>query len=179
MTSDAPSYRLFDLAAGSGEATLAAQAWFSRHRSEIAPKLLVSACDPFTHELYTTRTGFPCGKQSFRDIQIDGLAIAEGRINNKYDVIVCSFALHLCPASEVFGLLYILSLAAKWLVVLAPHKRPEVGTEMGWERRGQGVMIERTRGRLYQSLNFEDEREERPEGVVGSVGEGAVPTTEN
>lgn len=163
MTFDVSSYRLFDLAAGSGEATLAAQDWFSRRRPEIAPKLLVSACDPYTHDLYTTRTGFPCGKQSFRDIQVDGLAVEEGRSNNKYDVIVCSFALHLCPASEVFGLLYTLSRAAKWLVVLAPHKRPEVRTEMGWERKGQEVMIERTRGRLYQSLNFEDEREDSGE----------------
>lgn len=163
MTFDAPEYRLLDLAAGSGEATLAAKAWFSRRRPEILPKLQISACDPFTHELYTTRTGLPCGKQSFRDIQVNGLAVEEGRRNNQYDVIVCSFALHLCPASEVFGLLYTLSCSAKWLVVLAPHKRPEVGTEMGWERKGQEVLIERTRGRLYRSLNFEEEEQEGQE----------------
>lgn len=170
MAFTAQEYRLLDLAAGSGEATLAAQSWFSRRRPDILPKLRISACDPFTHELYTTRTGLPCGRQSFRDIQVDGLAVGEEGQggSGRYDVVVCSFALHLCPASEVFGLLYVLSCAARWLVVLAPHKRPEVGTEMGWERVGREVVIERVRGRLYRSLNFEEEEgKESVEGVEG------------
>jgi len=43
------------------------------------------------------------------------------------EMIVCSFALHLIETpSELFALLYGLSHRARWLVVLAPHKRPEV-----------------------------------------------------
>ena len=45
------------------------------------------------------------------------------------DVVVCSFALHLVESSsELFALLRELSTKALWLVVLAPHKKPEVTT---------------------------------------------------
>lgn len=44
-------------------------------------------------------------------------------------MVVCSFALHLVESSsELFALLRELSTKALWLVVLAPHKRPEVRT---------------------------------------------------
>ncbi|RPB14211.1 hypothetical protein P167DRAFT_552702 [Morchella conica CCBAS932] len=142
----------------SGEATLTAAHWFSLRRPSY--RLLTSAHDPFTASLYTTRTGGrPCGTQSFRDIQTGGLAVSPGRSSSKNDVVVCSFALHLCPVSEVWGLLYTLSCECRWLVVLAPHKRPEVGTEHGWERVGKEVCVERVRGRLFRSLNFEDVEE--------------------
>jgi hypothetical protein len=39
---------------------------------------------------------------------------------------VCSFALHLADPSVLFSLLYSLSTRSKWLIVLAPHKKPEV-----------------------------------------------------
>lgn len=97
--------------------------------------------------------------------------MSPGRSSTKNDVVVCSFALHLCPASEVWGLLYTLSCECRWLVVLAPHKRPEVGTEHGWERMGKEVCVERVRGRLFRSLNFEDveEVEVEVEAEVGKV----------
>lgn len=41
-------------------------------------------------------------------------------------MIVCSFALHLVPVQELFPLCYELSTKTRWLVVLAPHKKPEV-----------------------------------------------------
>ena len=48
-------------------------------------------------------------------------------ISPKVDMVICSFALHLVDSSsELFSLLWALSLKAKWLVVLAPHKKPEV-----------------------------------------------------
>jgi len=43
------------------------------------------------------------------------------------DMVVCSFALHLVQSpSELFSLLWELSTKASWLVVLAPHKKPQV-----------------------------------------------------
>ena len=43
------------------------------------------------------------------------------------DMVVCSFALHLVQSpSELFSLLWELSTKARWLVVLAPHKKPQV-----------------------------------------------------
>lgn len=45
----------------------------------------------------------------------------------KIETVICSFALHLIESpSELFSLLWELSTKAKWLVVLAPHKKPEV-----------------------------------------------------
>lgn len=44
-----------------------------------------------------------------------------------WDLIICSFALHLVPTpSELFSLMYELSNKAAWFVVIAPHKKPEV-----------------------------------------------------
>lgn len=43
------------------------------------------------------------------------------------DIVICSFALHLVGSpSELFALLWELSTKAVWLVVLSPHKKPEV-----------------------------------------------------
>ena len=43
------------------------------------------------------------------------------------EMVICSFALHLVDnPSDLFSLLWQLSLKARWLVVLAPHKKPEV-----------------------------------------------------
>jgi hypothetical protein len=42
-------------------------------------------------------------------------------------MVVCSFALHLVETpSELFCLLWELSTKSRWLVLLAPHKKPEV-----------------------------------------------------
>ncbi|KAL7265948.1 hypothetical protein RUND412_011522 [Rhizina undulata] len=170
------TFTILDLAAGSGEATLAALTWFTRHRGSLLPQLQFHACDPYTHELYTTRTGLPCAAHSFRDIEMEG--IEEGQ---SYNVIVSSFALHLCPVSELFGLLYTLSTAGKWLIVLAPHKKPEVKTEMGWERVGEEFVLERTRARTYRSLNFgvggNEKRNKEEEG--GSEESKSVGTEES
>jgi len=52
-----------------------------------------------------------------------------------YDLIICSFALHLLTeASELFALLYELSTKCRWLAVIAPHKKPEIKDGWGWER---------------------------------------------
>jgi len=53
---------------------------------------------------------------------------------------ICSFALHLVPSSgELFNLLYELSSKVEWLIVIAPHKKPEVSAgrsrELQWIKR--------------------------------------------
>lgn len=46
-----------------------------------------------------------------------------------WDIVVCSFALHLLTeTSKLFALLDELSRRATWLVVIAPNKKPEVST---------------------------------------------------
>jgi len=99
----------------------------------------------FTVEAYKERTSYPCEKLSFEDVAEGNLPttsinIASGSLQeitvpelneteNQYliDTVVCSFALHLVEGpSGLFSLLWQLSLRARWLVILAPHKRPEV-----------------------------------------------------
>jgi cell division inhibitor SulA len=46
-------------------------------------------------------------------------------------MVVCSFALHLVPESEMFPLCWELSTKVRWLVVIAPHKKPEVSAVLG------------------------------------------------
>jgi hypothetical protein len=49
-----------------------------------------------------------------------------------WDLIICSFALHLVPTpSELFALMYELSNKAAWFIVIAPHKKPEVSPARG------------------------------------------------
>jgi hypothetical protein len=53
-----------------------------------------------------------------------GVTITETPI---WDIAICSFALHLVRSSgELFNLLYELSSKVEWLIVIAPHKKPEV-----------------------------------------------------
>ncbi|KAF5361019.1 hypothetical protein D9756_004830 [Leucocoprinus leucothites] len=51
------------------------------------------------------------------------------------EMVVCSFALHLIETpSALFALMYALSYKARWLVVLAPHKKPEIKDGWGWRK---------------------------------------------
>lgn len=111
--------------------------------------LLIAACDPYTSEAYEARTGLPCETFSFRDValgqfpvhpqsslpsnaiaankQLDSEEEALQQEPMRYDMVICSFALHLLESpSEIWALLTALGPQAKWLVILAPHKKPEV-----------------------------------------------------
>ncbi|KNX50060.2 hypothetical protein CNBG_9283 [Cryptococcus deuterogattii R265] len=121
-------------------------------RSMIPPKLPngfeidVVATDPYTSPAYTERTSRPCHSLSFMDLA-QGLlppisvetSSRSGEANNNskpvWDIIICSFALHLVTnPSELFALLFELSGKARWLIVVAPHKKPEIKETWGWAR---------------------------------------------
>ncbi|MCA9540428.1 MAG: class I SAM-dependent methyltransferase [Myxococcales bacterium] len=120
-----------DLACGSGEATRALEALGATR---------IEGVDPFTGPAYAARTGRPAEAHDFAAIAAGALA---GR---RYGLIVCSFALHLCPPSRLPGLTWALSRLAPRLLVLSPHKRPEVG--VGWRPLGELVHA-RVRARAY------------------------------
>lgn len=128
--------RVFDLAAGTGEATLALR--------ELGAGV-IDACDPYLSEEYQRRTGAVAERFSFEDIAAGALA---GR---SYGLIVCSFALHLVERSRLPGLCYQLGLIAPALLVLTPHKRPVIRPEWGWRLEGEFVWA-RVRSRLYARL---------------------------
>jgi SAM-dependent methyltransferase len=128
------SETVLDFAAGGGEVTGVLQQLG-------APNL--AGCDPFTYNLYEQKTSLPCLRLSFRDVLINGLP-------DRYSLIISSFALHLCPQKDLFSLIWQLFQAAPTLVVLTPHKRPELellpGVSLLWEdveanERGKKVRI--------------------------------------
>ena len=111
----------------------------------------------------------PCHSFSFRDISLQGLdtllstppgvPLSTDDPSPLYiDLTLISFALHLCPPSELFSLLYELSRHSAYLVVIAPHKNPHIpgGGERGWVGPLMEVLVkkERVRGRVFRSVNF-------------------------
>jgi len=79
----------------------------------------------FTSPAYFARTSRVCHPLSFSDLAAG--AMPPTADEQPWDMIICSFALHLLTdPSELFALLDELSRRATWLVIVAPHKKPEV-----------------------------------------------------
>jgi SAM-dependent methyltransferase len=129
-----PLDRVLDLACGSGEVTLALR--------ELGCGA-IDGIDPYTYQAYAARTGQAAERLSFEQIAAGALA---GR---SYDTIACSFALHLVALSRLPALMSQLSLIGTALLVLTPHKRPQLRPEWGWECADE-LLIERVRARYYQ-----------------------------
>jgi SAM-dependent methyltransferase len=129
---------VLDLAAGSGEVTLALRELGAAR---------IDAIDPFTADAYQQRTGAACEP-------LDFAAIATGALGDRrYSLIVCSFALHLCEPSRLPVLAQQLSLLAPNLLILTPHKRPILRPEWGWDTIAERVTW-RVRGRYHHSTAF-------------------------
>ncbi|KAF8798843.1 hypothetical protein BYT27DRAFT_7202557 [Phlegmacium glaucopus] len=152
------------------------------------PRPHIIAADPFTAVAYKQRTSYTCAKLSFSDIAEGALPILSVDISTGsvqklipqedneqterhhiIEMVVCSFALHLLEdASSLFSLLWELSSKARWLVVLAPHKKPEIKSGWGWmkwnidswrecpmtDSAGE-LLHERVHCRIYRSLNLD------------------------
>ncbi len=126
---------VLDLACGSGEVTLVLQ--------ELGAN--VSGIDPYTFEAYLERTKLKAENFTFNDIA-NGLL--EGRA---YSLIVCSFALHLVEVSKLPMLMFQLAQITNTLVILTPHKRPQIKLEWGWNLETE-ILEDRVRARLYRTL---------------------------
>jgi cell division inhibitor SulA len=106
----------------------------------------------FTATAYRDRTSLPCASLSFRDIAEGGfpdvisiptspptIQMIASEENPMVEMVVCSFALHLVEtSSELFALLWELSTKARWLVLLSPHKKPEVSLKSPSRRHANG-----------------------------------------
>ncbi|MCC6413135.1 MAG: class I SAM-dependent methyltransferase [Saprospiraceae bacterium] len=126
--------RILDFAAGGGEVTRVLMDDGIQN---------VTGADPFTGALYKKNTGLDCEPWSFSDVVREGLPFT-------FSTVISSFALHLCPASSLFPLCWNLLDAAPLLVVITPHKRPELeifgGFRLVWEdaaltQRGKKVRL--------------------------------------
>lgn len=89
----------------------------------------------YTAPAYVARTSRPCHPLSFAELangHLTPLVMSPGPLEPVWDIVICSFALHLIPTqSELFALLHELSGKARWLAVISPHKKPEVGQATG------------------------------------------------
>jgi hypothetical protein len=129
---------VLDLACGSGEVTLVLRGLPD------GAAMKIDACDPFTWEAFERRTGLPCARTSFEDVEQGAL---EGR---EYDAVICCFAMHLVDDSRLVALGTALALAATHLIIITPHKRPDLTPDMGWTLRQEAV-VDRIRMRWYVS----------------------------
>jgi SAM-dependent methyltransferase len=127
---------VLDLACGSGEATLALR--------ELGADR-VDGIDPFTSAAYHARVGQPAEAIRFEDIAAGAL---EGRT---WSTVVCSFALHLVEVSRLPGVCRALADITESLLVVTPHKRPDIRGGWGWQPPVE-CKFQRTRARLYRRI---------------------------
>ncbi len=131
---------VLDFAAGGGEVTQNLQKLGAEN---------VAGCDPFTYALFEKKTGIPCLRHAFKDVVKNGLS-------ERYSLIISSFALHLCPQKDLFPLTWNLFQAAPTLVVITPHKRPELenlpGISLLWEDVVENERGKKVRLKTYTSL---------------------------
>jgi SAM-dependent methyltransferase len=127
--------RVLDMACGSGEVTRA----LVEHGVK---RGAITACDPYTGEAYVARCGGACEPWSFEEI-------AQGALGDEiYTLVVCCFALHLCPDSWLPRTCLALAQSATELWVITPHKRPDISPGWGW-RLDDEFLYQRVRVRRY------------------------------
>jgi len=125
---------ILDLACGSGEVTLTLTNLGYPN---------IEGIDPYTYNAYYQRTGKTAETYTFEDI---ANGVLDGR---NYDLIICSFALHLLAESRLPALLYQLSRITSNLIIITPHKRPEFKPTWGWICIDE-IIFNRVRARCYQ-----------------------------
>jgi len=115
---------VMDLACGSGEVTRVLQ----------GHPLLSQACtifgvDPYTSASYQAKTSCTCFEYTFEQLA------TEQPEHLKAALIICSYALHLVDTSYLHGLLqyFASAIGAQHLIVVTPHKNPQINESMGWE----------------------------------------------
>lgn len=102
--------RVLDFCCGSGEVSLVLH--------EVGYPLPL-ASDPYTTEAYRSNFNQDCLPLSFEEV-------IRGHLKGQFSAIICSFAMHLCPKKQLFPLSYQLFQCSPQLVIITPHKRPEL-----------------------------------------------------
>ena len=141
---------VLDLACGSGEAALALHEW-RRRRGMAHLTLSCQGADPYTCPAFAQRTGTKALPISFEDVA-NGYLLQSGMA---FDLCVCSFALHLVTErSRLWAVLNALAASCQYLLLLSPHKRPEVTCSSGWQLAYQ-TRVARVHTRLYKSTMWQ------------------------
>lgn len=80
---------------------------------------LPHASDPYTQQAYRKNFNQECWNLTFEDI-------IKRKLKGSFSSIICSFAMHLCPEKQLYPLVYQLFQHSKQLIIITPHKRPEL-----------------------------------------------------
>jgi SAM-dependent methyltransferase len=130
------SIHLIDLACGSGEVTLVL---------EESGYTNITGIDPYTAKAYEIRTGRAAEVFSFEEIASGAMHGASA------DLIICSFAMHLCEPSRLASLCLQLSFISELMMIITPHKRPVIDPKWGWMML-QEEQADRVRLRVYRRI---------------------------
>ena len=94
-------------------------------------------CDPFTFKLYEKNTGSRCLPFSFEDVvkgkMTPSVASYSRNDDDPFSAIICSFGMHLCPEKLLYSLVYQLFMYSKNIIIITPHKRPQLEKISGVE----------------------------------------------
>ena len=134
---------ILDLCCGGGEVTNILKEY------EEIRKYNIEGLDPYTAPAYKKNTGKDCLIYDFKDIVQGALE------NKKYHTIISSFAMHLCDESMLNSLLYQLSLITNTLVIITPHKRPEI---KNWWEEVEKIKYNGITLKVYRNLNMENKK---------------------
>lgn len=124
-----PKTNILDLACGSGE--------ISRALHTLNCKQIIG-CDPYTFKSYQLKTGYPVQQHSFEDISAGKMGV------QRFKIIVCSYAMHLIEESKLPLLLYNLSQMSPLLLIVSPHKKPELKSPKN------EIILDRIHFKLYE-----------------------------
>lgn len=103
----------------------------------------IEGCDPYTNIEYQKRTNKKAYNFNFKQIGTGSIS------NKKYDVVICSFALHLCDKNLLPQVLFQLSLISKKLIIITPHKKPNI--DVYWTE-DKSYKINRVTTKVYSNL---------------------------
>jgi len=159
--------KYLDLCCGSGEMTLGLCQYLMKYCQwqEWYKHIQVTANDPYTYQAYINRILSKKEGTNTResDLVLQSIVkpnvfkytfvdIVEGCFKDYHcDMILCSYALHLCTEKSLLQTLcWNLNLISSYLLIVTPHKRPEILSCWGWKLLYESV-IDRIRFRLYQS----------------------------
>lgn len=131
-----------DLACGSGEVTLSLECF-------AIPTTSITGFDPFTSKAYFQRTNKQAEPISFEDIAFYN--VLEER---NFDVVICSFALHLAEPEVLSLLMMNLARSCKVLIILSPTKLPKMKSHYGWGLK-EHIVKERIHARIFSSIYFD------------------------
>ncbi|ETO35551.1 conserved fungal protein [Reticulomyxa filosa] len=166
--------KYLDLCCGSGEMTLGLCQYLmkSNKYKEWYKGIEITGNDPYTYDAYTNRI---FGKQANESdnsksvlqtivqsnvLKYTFVDIVGGCLTEKhYDMILCSYALHLCSEKSLLqSLCWNLHLISSYLLIVTPHKKPDISVCWGWSLLYESL-IDRVRFRFYKSQRLADKAE--------------------